>query len=53
MTVDSYTIWELELGGDGINAESVGGFSSSGGLADIRNDGLAYGGRRVGVLPHG
>ena len=35
------------------NDEIVGGFLSSGGLADLRNDDLAYGGQRGGVPPDG
>ena len=41
------------MGGDSINVENVGGFSSQSGPADCENDGSEYRGRRVGVTPSG
>ena len=50
---DFNTIWELKLGGDGSDIESVGGFPLSGGLVDCGNYGSAHGGRKLRVLPGG
>ena len=41
------------MGGDGSNVKSSGGLPPSGGHTDSGEDGLAYGGRIVGIAPSG
>ena len=50
---DCATIWGLELGDDGRDAEGDGGVIPQSGPEERRNDRSEGGGRRVGILPSG